>query len=414
MKRILKHSLPLGGVAVFLLLLALFATGCKNEVTPSLYNTDYNPGVPPVINSVTPKDSAMAGVDVLTIDGSNFSPNPSENFVFFNADTGMVVSATPTQLKVKAPNLVKDTIWLKVAVLYAEKFSNTVQYKLLWNAAEFGGFTNVDEPWALAVDANGDLLVSLISRSVGVGVKKITPDGVVSNFAPAFSSAINKWSGMKIGPGGYLYAVTGRNIIFRMNPTGGAPTVWKSGGGLGTLWDLDFDQQGNIWAGGNATSVFRVKPDLSVQGFPFTADVKCVRVYNNYLYVAGVQTGASKIWRFPLNADGTLGSVEEYFNFSTSAFGTGGKGAFAITFNTDGDMYVGTDATASVVIVHPDKSAEALYPGVLQPQTLFFAWGKGTTLYSSRRNPDPSSTAITSAIIKLNTRKTGAPYFGVR
>ncbi len=406
-KLLARHSLIAGSGAIFIIcLLAFFVVGCKNDTTPSLFDPNVQGRPSPTISGVTPPNSGLAGVTVLTITGTNFSSVKEEDLVYFDGAPGEVQEASANQLKVKPPIVVKDSIKIKVAVLGAELYSNAVLYRLDAASAEFGGFTSFDEPWAVTCDATGNLYVSLITRGAGVGVKKLTAAGVVSDYSPVFSSQINRWTGMKFGPGGYLYAVTTRNIIFRMNPGGGSASIWLMGGGLGTLYDLDFDAQGNIWTGGSGTAIYEVKQDKTVKSFPFTGDIRSIRVYSGALYVAAKIDTTWKIMRFPIAGD-NLGTGEEYFNFTSSSFGSGGSGAYAITLNTDGDMYVGTDALAALVVVHPNKTAESLYPGVISPQAMFLAWGDGPNLYATRRG-----ISVPNAVLKINTLKTGAPYYG--
>ena len=76
-------------------------------------NDQGNPS--PSISSVEP-DAAFAGIDTLTISGQNFSENTSENLVYFNNMLGEVVNATSTSLSVITPNLVSDSVQIRVAV----------------------------------------------------------------------------------------------------------------------------------------------------------------------------------------------------------------------------------------------------------------------------------------------------------
>ncbi|MEK6572545.1 MAG: hypothetical protein AABZ61_14320, partial [Bacteroidota bacterium] len=135
-------------------------------------------------------------------------------------------------------------------------------------------------------------------------------------------------------------------------------------------------------------------------------NVRSLRVYNGYVYIAANADNVDKIWRFPIISSDSLGPAEIYFNFSEK-YGVSGAGAYAITFSSDGEMYVGTDGPAGIILVHPDKSWEQYYPGLFQPQTLLFAWGSGSTLYLTR-----SGTVASHTIFKVNTQKTSAPYYG--
>jgi hypothetical protein len=201
---------------------------------------------------------------------------------------------------------------------------------------------------------------------------------------------------------------TGRNIIFRIPPAGGASAIWLSGGGLGQLSDLDFDANGNIWAAGANGNIYRVSPAKVVKSFPLVATLRAVRVYNNAVYVGGLDRldSLEKVWKFPVIGTDSLDAGQEYFNL-TSVYGTNSYGVYAMTFSADGDLYIGTNAAEGIRLVHPGKTSEAYYPGVIKGATVALAWGKGVELFQSRSSvPGPASA------VKLNAQKNGAPYYG--
>jgi len=394
-------------ILVLGLALILGSLGCQKEAPASLYDPNYVSGPQPKITSLNPPALGLAGVTSITIAGQNFSTVPANNLVIFDAVQATVLQASATQLVVRAPNLISDTIKVKVGVFRSDLFSNSVSYKLVAAAPDFGNFKASEVPYAVECDSAGNIYVSLTESGLGSGVKKYTPAGVRTDYSPPFSTSVGVWRGMKFGPGRAIYSVASRNIIFQIPAGGGASSPWLIGGGLSNLSDLDFDQNGNIWTGGpGATSVFRVKQDKSVQGFPFTGTVRAVRVYNNYLYVGGKRDSLEKVWRFPIGSTGDLGPEEEYFNLST-LYGANSFGVTAITFSSDGDMYVGTDGPDGIVLVHPGKTSEPLYPGIIKPVSSAFAWGKGADLFVSR-----TGTTAAQTLVDVNTQKASAPYYG--
>ncbi len=391
--------------------LILCSLGCNKEPPPSLYDPNLGNAPPPVITSVVPADSALAGVTVVTITGSNFSPTKENNLVFFNALLGTVQQASATQLLVKAPLLIADSVGLKVAVQGVELFSNAVLYKLVAAVKEFGVISGtVEEPFGITCDTAGNVYVSLLSSTgVGLGVKKFAPDGSRTDYSPPFSSSVNKWTAMKLGPGGYLYAAANRNALFRIPPGGGSAAPWASvaGAGVSFLYDFDFDPQGNIWGGGDNASIVRIAPDRSVRGFPFSGNVYGVRYFQNHLYLATKNDTIWNIWRARVFSADSVGARELYFNFS-ARFGSV-AGAYALTFAADGDMFVGTDSLAgSLVVVHSDRSAEPFYPGLFKGRNQGLAYGKGVEMYLSQSGNSNAE----KRIIYVNTQKLGAPYYG--
>jgi hypothetical protein len=142
-------------------------------------------------------------------------------------------------------------------------------------------------------------------------------------------------------------------------------------------------------------------------------NIRAVRVYEGYLYVAGKFTGnnpaipAQAIWRNEItSADGDLGPNEVYYNWETGPYPN--SDITTITFSSDGDAYIGTDGEEVIVILNPDGSIEPLYPGVLFPETYYLTWSDGIFLYANRR----SSTPKDKAILMINVLKEGAPYYG--
>lgn len=390
---------------ICIIVLAFVFAGCTTETEPSLWPPAYEGKPAPTITSLVPPSSALAGVSTITINGSNFSPRKEENLVYFDATVAEILEASVNQLKVKAPNLVKDSIKVRVAVRGAELFSNTVLYRLEAAVTDFGGLLPVDEPWGIACDRDGNVYVSLMSGGVSAGVKKITPTGVRTDYSPPVPG-VPRWATMKIGPGGYLYAARIVRALFRIPPGGGTATLWASSG-LGVVYDFDFDAQGNIWAGGNNPAIYRIKPDRSVKAFSFVANVRSVRVYDNYVWLGARVDTVEGVWRFRIISADSLGPVEKYFDF-TANYPVRGAGVFAITFSADGYMFVGTDGPAGIILVHPNRSWESFYPGLLRPKSVAFAWGKGTELYVTRERFAGS----TPALIRINTLKAGAPYYG--
>lgn len=393
----MKTSMLRIAVPGLALLSVLMMAGCNEEPPASLYSDNYTSRPQPVVSTLNPATTALAGVTTITITGTNFSAVASENQVYFDATPATILTASTTQLTVRAPNLVKDTVQVRVSVYKSDKYSEAKSYKLLAAVMDFGGLAKTDEPWAVTADAAGNIYVS-ISAS---GVKKITPAGVKTDYA-SHAAGVTKWSAMKIGPGGVLYSARILRVIYTTPAGGGAPAIWVTGSAIGNIYDLDFDAQGNCWAGGNNAAVYRVKQDKSIKAFPFTCNARSMRVYNGYLYVGGKVDTTEGVWRAQIiNAD-SLGTFESYYNFSASY---SGYVVNAVTFAADGDMYIGTDAPQAVVVVHANKSAEPLYPGLFSPVTLLFTWGAGDDMYMVRSVNTPQ-------LIKSTMLKNGAPYYG--
>ncbi len=384
-------------VAVFLIGgLLLAGLGCDTGPAPSLHDPDAQGNPDPVVSSIDPAGAALAGVDILTITGQNFATNTNDNLVFFDEERGEVIEATSTQLRVLPPNLPKPELGIRIAVLGAENFSNTTPYRLDAAAEPFGSIAGFEEPFALTTDADGNLYVSLLSDGRSAGILRMAPDGTRSIFV----ETTFKWDGIAFGPDGLLYTARGVRALFRFaegEPQETWAVVPTTSERLSTL---DFDDQGNVWTGGNSANLYRIAPDASIEAFPFEGNVRDLNVFSGSLYVAATQDdGTSKVWRLPIT-DAGLGTAEEYFDVTAQY----GAEAFALAFATNGDLFIGTDASDPIVEVLADGTHAALYPGILQPAAVAFAWGSGTSLFmtqgqTNETNPD---------LVRIETRREGA------
>lgn len=412
MKTINTHMKRMTVAAGFLMAaMLLLMTGCKEDTATSVYDPNYTGGPQPVVASLASSNGAVyfAGISTITITGSNFSPNAADNLVYFDLVKAPVLAATPTQLVVKAPIYVKDSAQMIIAVKGAPKYSAPKLVNLSAAVADYGKLGSTEEAVGIATDAAGNLYASMKIAGAGNGIRKyiVGPD---TGFTYAPSGGVTQWTGMKIGPGGVLYAARVQRALYTL-PQGGAPVLWAQAAGS-SLTDIDFDNLGNLWAVGNNANIYRFKvTDKSVTPFPFTALLRSVRVFNGYVYVAGKQDTVEAVWRFKLNADGTLGASEEYFNLSKQpGYGYNGPTANAITFNTDGEMYLGTSGADGILLVAPGGATyQPYYPGLFTPSIISFAWSKGNTLFAVR-----GGDAAVKSIVKINTLKSGAPYYGAQ
>jgi len=404
-RTVLLGALVLGAVL-------LLVIGCKEDPPESLFDPSYVSHAQPVLASYTTIRPNLAGVTIFTFNGSNFSASADEDIVFFNGTRASVLNASTTQLRVLAPYIVKDSVIIKIAVKGATMFTDPILYDLKAPTGDFGQWKTLDEAYGLAYGPDDTLYASLLSGGVGIGVKKIKGDGTRADYSLPFSSAVNKWTSMKFGPGGLLYTVA-RNFVFRIPAGGGNAARWATVSGASSIVDIDFDANNNLWACGTGnTNIYRVRTsDANVKPFACAGDMRAVRVYAGYVYVGGLRGTDEKVFRYQIVTADSLGAEQEYFNL-TSVYGAAGGGIQAMTFNTDGDLYIGTDNAEGIRIVHADKTSEALYPGIMLPKNISFAWGNGATLYASRTGGTVAGVAVTNAIMWINTLKTGAPTYG--
>lgn len=412
MKNIFKALVELAALVTFIAV-SLNFDGCTKLESPSLYNPSLGNGPQPIVDSLSPAGSALAGIDTVTIYGKNFSPNRDSDGVYFNStliyNTG-IISASTSKLVVIAPAISGDTIQVRVYVIGAVDFSSTVIYKLQAAITPFSKLASGEGAYGIGAGSDSNLYVSLSNANLtgtkDEGIFKITSDGTSTLYAPPLTGNVY-WSALKFGPSGYLYAVKGVRAVYRFAPGGNANAqVWASASGA-SFTDMDFDPDHNLWVGGNNQNIYRIMPDASVKGFPFTGNVRALRYCNGYLYfAANVGAAASQVFKSPIVND-SLGTPEVYFDLSSDP--TGGSNIYAITFSADGNMYAGTDSSDYLIVVHPGGSVEKPYSlyassGVLNSPCKSFAW-IGTNLYATTQFGE---------ILKILARKQGAPYYGLQ
>lgn len=419
----MKRPAPILFLASLFFIVILF--GCEENAPPGL---DKDPTIQvgnnpqPVIDSISPAGSALAAVDKITIYGKNFSSTPTDNFVFFNATAGKVLSCTATRLVVLSP-VDTGVLSLKIAVAGADKFSATVSYKLLAAIVPFGNLAKAQTAFGLCAGKDTNLYASIQNADLTVkdeGIFKITADGslVTPPFVlPTTAPANTNWPSIEFGPDGNIYGVKGSNrVVYKLEPgkTNPGGTLWATTpNGFNTL-DMDYDPAHNLWVCAKSSSVsldtsiiIRIKSDASMKASGFSGTVRAVRYYNGYLYFAAIKGSANQIWRAPVVAD-TLGTPEVYFDLTTIYTATKPI-VWAITFAADGDLYVGLDGPDYLLVIHPDKSVEKLYSSYVANKTLSspcksFAW-IGTTLYAS---------TDAGSIVKIDANKPSAPYYGIQ
>jgi IPT/TIG domain len=404
-----------------LIIILITVAGCKEEPTPGLFSdVPTGPiGNAPTISSISP-DAALAGVSTITINGTNFVSDTASVFVYFNGTPGKILSSSPTQITVISPPITGNNISVKVAVIGAELFSDPVIYVLKPAVAEFYVFNNTQIiPFGITSDNSGNVLASVTEFGKATGIKKIGIDSTVSLFAPPGSETF--FNSLKIGPGNIIYATRRVPGILQVLEGQPSQTYASSSSGLkaGSIVDLDFDVNKNMWAGGKklssapSNSIFRITPDKDIKAFSFDGgDISAVRVFNNYVYVASNNGSEQSVWRAQIISSDSLSTSEKYFDFSTN-FPTGN--ITAITFAEDGDMYLGTDLTDPIIIVHVDKTYEPLYPDLLTKGSVYtFASGPGSYIYYTRQSAGAISAAgyISQTIFRVDLGKPVAPEYG--
>lgn len=441
----MKRNILFVGIMALVAIVAF--NRCENNYPPSVWNPD-DPGKPtPVITAIVPADTSYEGVGIIDIYGHFFSANPAENLVFFNAGRGTVLEADTNHLKVNCPVLIEsptqnaiDSVKIKIAVQGAYLFGEYKKpdgtyrpYRLERAAIEYGAFDANNKPHALEVGPDEALYVATEAKNI----YKVYYDNAGNLVTEPWASnlAISIITGMRMGKDGKLYFVRKNKSIYQI-AQGGTKVEWaKNTATNGNLNDLDFDENGIIYAVGNGDSIFAFNSNVATpkskgvfysKGFDFCT----ARVYDGYLYVAGKYTGTNTqispkaVWRFRITSTiGGLDTLEEVFDWNEYVGATGPAiQSFAIDEN--GDIYIGSketyDATPAYVktpaitVYHPaTKVAEPWYDSILYPPATHMAWGNRNYLYVTRLlDNEGASGAPKIRVIRVSMPMNGAPYYG--
>lgn len=406
--------------ATFVLLgligMGIAVSGCNEEPPASLYNEDWKSTGQPVISSISLPAAAYGGADIITITGSNFSPVLDDNLVFFDAAEGLVLSASPTELRVRTPDMTKDTVILRIAVRGSSLFSEPRQYRLMAPVTFYGGFGLSDAVASVTAAKSGTLFYTATAKILG----RVLPDSAKVQIA---TMQISVATDLKVGADGFVYCTGGlgaQRYIFRFSSDGVGGTWLRL---PSSTTSLDQAQNGYLYAGGLRTAIYRV----NTSGSTFKAvgqvpdvDIQSLRFFGGYLYFSGKYTGTDSIpvgsdkirngdqgiWRVQVVSDDTVSEKELYFHWK----GFSSKVAYTLAFAADGDLFVGTDDAMALAVIHPNKTAEEFYPGVgLINSSITTMTYLGQYLYAFREN---TTTLAERKLLKINTQKDAAPNYG--
>lgn len=404
------------------LLPLLVLLGCDTDGS-SLYDPDLEADADPVLSGIAPDpaDIVLAGIDVVTLTGENFSEDPDENLVYFDETRAEVLEASATRLVVRAPNVPGDDLDVRVAVLGAENYSEARPYALVSALVPVDAIAPSEEPTGFGTDDAGNLYVMLFAEGAPVGIERIAPDGTRT---PYFSTTF-PWRDLELGPDGVLVGARGIQALFRL-PEGGAQETYEVVSSSADLGSLAFDGAGGLWAGSTSGNIYYVAPGgESFKEFEVPGAVRDVTLFDGDLYAAVTFEGASRIARFPISADNDLGAEETFVALDPSL----SADARAIAFAQDGTLFVGTDYAGTgpnpsfrdpILVVGADRIPSVLYGGVLGPQegglrvrASSFAWDGGTGLYALRRfergDGSENNPLVTSFdIVRIETRIQGS------
>lgn len=413
MKRGMLSTLGLAVLATAFLL----PTGCTKDEPPVVWDPSQSGAATPVITGVSPA-SALGGITKVTLTGGNFSPVDTNNSVYFGAAAGTIVSSTSTQVVVVPPALDEGGYVIKVVVAGAYGIATYGPYAVQYAGIEYGGFTDLDETYSIAVDGSENVYAQLkaaVNDTARVlRIAPVAPYTTKQLYGTLKDALLRPWpkaSDMRIGPGGYLYLQQTNNVnIYRIAPGGGVTQLWTALPAKASA--LDFDQNGNIFAGGDRAGMSVVNTDGTkrIVGSFSTMTIKAVRVFNGEVYVATASPGATPgVWKSRiLTTTGDLGTPVQVLDWSQAPGTFPASAVLSLAIAADSTIYVGCDNADPILAISPSGAAEALYPGVLSPPATQLIWGTGQYLYCNRDNAVGSKRRV----IRIAMEKNGAPDYG--
>jgi len=363
----------------------------------------------PVIKSISPTDRAGAGALDIVVQGENFNPVMTQNSVFFDNVRADILSGNRTELKVMRPNLTGDSISVQVAVQNAAEIGRYYPYAIDDVTGVFGLILPGTKLSAMAADAEGSVYVVFGMESV---IRKFLPDGSATDYATYSGISSSSRICMRMGPDGFLYLLPEKKRnLYGVSRGGGEMIKMASPSFIDIVNCFDFDQNGNIYAGGARKSINLARPDDSAaQVADYSSfTVRALRVFQNYLYILAENTSQDSmavtgVYRHEItSADGSLGPAERIL-----AWGDAGEfagSAFAdLTFSADGDMLIATDNVNPILLVSSSGEQRPLYKEILTSTAEEFVW-TGTRLYQRLGGSN-------NGLMWIAMGKAGAPYYG--
>jgi sugar lactone lactonase YvrE len=260
----------------FLFVAGLVLYSCSKSSSSGTTTTPtIPPAPPPVISTISP-DSGVLGTTV-TISGTGFSANATDNLVKFNDSNAVVTSATATQLTVKVPvsagtGPVTVTVGGKKGTGPAFNYLYTITVSTLAGNGNMGfvdgnGTTSeFNWPSGICADSLGNIYVADWYNN---RIRKITPSGLVSTFAGSTQGSAdgdaatakfkNPAAICMDGQGNFFVTDEGNHRIRKITPSGVVSTVagssqgFADGNGQAAQFNspigICIDGKGNLYVG---------------------------------------------------------------------------------------------------------------------------------------------------------------------
>ncbi len=410
-----KHRFPVPQYLLvgLIVTLSILLIGCEYNKPSPVYNDNTTFATDPVIQSVDPPDSAIAGVDLVTIHGQNFSDSLAGNAVYFNGVPATVMSSSTTQLVVSIPpdpKVAGDASKILVDVdgsLQFGKFTYTVRLAVKPVVTDFSPGDGL-----LGFTMNPQL--DYLASTSNVVIKQFDQSGGLTNTYPWLSATVfTPAKNIVYGPDGRIYTggKYGRPYnIYAIDASPDTTIVTTLNTVSSQPKDFDFDQNGNLWVA-SQNSIGEIRgPSSSTPTYTELVsytdmELIALRYFEDRLYLLSkTNAGQYSVWE----ADTTAGNATEIANLN-SAFGDTVE-AFDIDMDNQGGIFVSTDFTNSLFYITPtDHTVETFYPGLVPTPLNALNWKEKTYLLAGYIDPKTGDPAIYQIDTKTLTM---APRWG--
>ena len=218
-----------------LAVLVVTMTGCEYDGPTAMYYQTHDSAPTPVITRLEPDSVAPAGVNYITILGENFAETLEDNYIYFNNIVAEIVNGSTTSIIVRRPNLVGDSVMVKVVSYDAIEDGKYYPYQIDPVMERYGSFFSNLQLNAIAVDDDENLYIIETSN-----VYKITPDREKTTIGQVEGIVYDA----RTAPSGELILLLNNSIINQMDITTGEVTKWAEV--AKSVRYGDFDSQGNF------------------------------------------------------------------------------------------------------------------------------------------------------------------------
>ena len=400
-------------VIIISLLITFFSIyRCSEYEEPLLINEptiDY--AVNPVIISVEPADSAIAGVRQITIQGENFlfSGEDSTTYVYIGGEIAKIRTISEDEIVLDRPKVYGDDMAISIMIPRAQSVAQ-VDYKIERPVAPFSDFQYVASALSsFAIAPNEDLYVAASRR-----IYHLTEDGLYLTELIYLPSAFRQMTDIKLGPEGYLYIARRDEELYRIDPTAATPEEELYTELSEDVNYMDFDENGNLYCG-DRDGVWILNPDKTetFSGHHDDITINQIRVFEGYVYVASPKAIFRNII---LDNTGSLGESEIVVDLANIPdLASGDITSFAIDVNGMIIICLKNIPGQSIFLLEEDGSVNPYYAKKILPVRVDqIIYGRGRFIYLNKGISILGGTATADSVrvYKMGMQYDGAPYLG--